>query len=112
MDRSNDRPQRYAGVEVTEMRLPPGGKSSAELSRAGGEINRTSVRIGLPPLRVRHGESGSIGACGGESTWWRRDSVTYDSAEEETSPKIRVRTLKLLSFPTDLADGGAYVEGL
>jgi hypothetical protein len=40
------------------------------------------------------------------------DSNIYDSAEEETSPKIRVRTLKLLSFPTDLADGGAYVEGL
>ena len=89
MDRSNDRPQRYAGVEVTEMRLPPGGKSSAD-----------------------HGEPGSIGACGGESTWWRRDSIIYDCAEEETSPKIRVRTLKLLSFPTDLEDGGAYVEGL
>ena len=42
----------------------------------------------------------------------RRDSIIYDCAEEETSPKIRVRTLKLLSFPTDLADGGAYVEGL
>ena len=38
--------------------------------------------------------------------------LLYDCAEEETSPKIRVRTLKLLSFPTDLADGGAYVEGL
>lgn len=40
------------------------------------------------------------------------DLIIDDCAEEETSAKIRVRTLKLLSFPTDLADGGAYVEGL
>jgi hypothetical protein len=75
-------------------------------------INGTSVRIRLPPLRLRHGGPGSIEACGGESTWWRRDSIIYDCAEEETSRKIHVKTLKLLSFPTDLADGAAYVEAL
>jgi len=41
-----------------------------------------------------------------------RDGPPKRSAEEETSPKIRFRTLKLLSFPIELADGGAYVEGL
>jgi hypothetical protein len=75
-------------------------------------INGTSVRIRLPSLRLRHGGPGSIEACGGESTWWQRNSIIYDRAKEETSRKIRVRTLKLLSFPTDLADGGAYVEAL
>lgn len=42
----------------------------------------------------------------------RRGSIIYDCAEEEPSPKIRFGTLKLLFFPTDLADGGGYVEGL
>ena len=76
------------------------------------QSDRREAQAGGASCACGHGEPGSIGACGGESTWWRRDSIIYDCAKEETSPKIRVRTLKLLSFPIDLADGGAYVEGL
>ena len=99
------------GVEVTEMRLPP----AEILSRALSSWRRDQQDIGADWVAA----SARVSRLAGKYWSLRRrvdlvatDSIIYDCAEEETSPKIRVRTLKLLSFPTDLADGGAYVEGL
>ena len=36
--------------------------------------------------------------CSGESTWWRPDSIIYDCAEEETSPKLALGLLSCFPF--------------